>query len=354
MRKRLQSSIPDPDDLLGRESPDMAKALLTSLLSLNEGELHLHNLTQEGFFSGGYPSERHDEINRAIAGAWSWLLAQGYLGPRPGSSDSSWVAITPQGQRWYENVDKAQPTSSVTRADDGFELEAVNIGVRELGFTDYFGLPLDEQTAVFLGQLLVWENSRERDFDFTYSSILSIFLLARDPLSTWLRQYMKTKEIFTDSIISRAKIDQKTRAEAADKSVNASSVENALRSRQQQRPTWSQSAKAILQAASELTERVGQGRTLMVGVRHLLAAFIYKQSGHEDDLREWGINAEDWGSAFIRWLGNDFRIELDAWIILHSEFFKRGQILSNSRRASFSQILKSILRFNLPSPAKLF
>lgn len=99
--KTIQSLVPDADDLVGRDQPDIAYPLMMCLLSMKESDLHLHNLTIQGEFTRGYPTQSHEIINSAVAGAWGWLQGQGYLAQRPGSSDG-WMVITPQGKRWFE------------------------------------------------------------------------------------------------------------------------------------------------------------------------------------------------------------------------------------------------------------
>jgi len=76
--------------------------------------------------------------------------------------------------------------------------------------------------------------------------------------------------------------------------------------------------------ASELAEKITQGKPSQVGIRHVMGSYIYRDHGHDEQLREWNLEQEAWGSAFLRWLGDDFRAELDAWIILHTDHFRRG------------------------------
>jgi hypothetical protein len=99
----IQSLVPDANVLIEGEQPEIARALMACLRSLNDQSLHLYNLTLQGEFTRGYPSQLHQAVNTAIAGAWSWLVGQGYLAPRPGSRDGDWMAITPQGKRWFES-----------------------------------------------------------------------------------------------------------------------------------------------------------------------------------------------------------------------------------------------------------
>jgi len=182
VRTSLQSLIPEAADVLRCDSPELAYNILTCLLTLNEGELHLYNLQNEKFFTNGYPVQLQKDIDSAVSGAWSWLLGQGFLGQRPGSNESSWVIITPQGKRWHDQQSELkrppEPTPSPEDATPHKDLSPSKFGMEW-----YQGRPLDDELFSFLGQLLVWEINRERDFDFTFSSILAIYLYSDDPIS---------------------------------------------------------------------------------------------------------------------------------------------------------------------------
>ena len=99
----LWSLIPDPKVLSALESDQLAHAVMTCLRSSDQDSFNLYNLGLEGFFTGGYPPESRDTIDKVIAGAWSYLQGRGYLGQKPGAHDSSFVVITPQGERWHSN-----------------------------------------------------------------------------------------------------------------------------------------------------------------------------------------------------------------------------------------------------------
>ena len=102
----LHSLIPDVSELIELEQPDMARALMTCLLSLGRENLHFGNLTKEGIFTHGYPASSFAIVQSVASGAWAWLLGQGYLAQQPESMSSDFLVITPQGRRWFESTPK--------------------------------------------------------------------------------------------------------------------------------------------------------------------------------------------------------------------------------------------------------
>jgi len=104
MRTKLWSLIPDPKVLSALDSDQLAHAVMTCLRSSSEDSFNLYNLGREGAFTSGYPPEFRDTIDRVVSGAWSYLQGRGYLGQKPGAHDSSFLVITPQGERWHSNI----------------------------------------------------------------------------------------------------------------------------------------------------------------------------------------------------------------------------------------------------------
>jgi len=312
--------IPEAADVIRSDPPELAYSVLSCLLTLNEGELNLYNLQNEKFFTNGYPGQLKNDIDSSVAGAWSWLQGQGFLGQKPGS-DSSWVIVTPQGKRWHEQQSESR-RSAETAPIPEVAPQRKDLSPSTFGMDWYRGGPFDSELTTFLGQLLVWETNRERDFDFTFSSILAIFLYSQDPISLLFQRYLEERQVFVDSIRSRAKLD----SSFGPSSVSKQTIPDALRDLLAERepPTWSQSAISIMTSASELAERITQRKPVEVGIRHVMGSYIYRDHGHDEQLREWNLEREAWGSAFVRWLGDDFRTELDAWVILHTDRFKRA------------------------------
>src|SRR6266481_6211675 len=99
----LASLVPESKALLELPPDELAHSVMRVLLSLSPDSLNLYNLLLANTFIQGYPSD-HESINAAVSGAWEWLRGQGYLAQKPGSSDSKWMTVTPQGRRWCDET----------------------------------------------------------------------------------------------------------------------------------------------------------------------------------------------------------------------------------------------------------
>ena len=104
MKTTLWSLIPNPQVLSGLDPDQLAHALMTCLRSSTEDSFNLYNLGLEKAFTSGYPEESRGLVDKVVSGAWSLLLGRGYLGQKPGAHDSSFVVITPQGERWHASI----------------------------------------------------------------------------------------------------------------------------------------------------------------------------------------------------------------------------------------------------------
>jgi len=86
------------------DSDQLAHAVMTCLRSFSGDSFNLHNLRLEEAFTRGYPADFRDTVDKVVSGAWSYLQGRGYLGQKPGAHDSSFLVITPQGERWHSNT----------------------------------------------------------------------------------------------------------------------------------------------------------------------------------------------------------------------------------------------------------
>jgi uncharacterized protein (TIGR02391 family) len=102
----ISSTIENAETLLAMEPAELAYVLLKYLASESSQTLHLGNAFNGPRIVHGYPTERHDEIKRALMESWIWLESEGLLAPRP-EHDRNWVFITRRGQRLIETGDFA-------------------------------------------------------------------------------------------------------------------------------------------------------------------------------------------------------------------------------------------------------
>jgi len=314
-RQDLWSLVPDPDRALALELSELAFYLLSCLRTLPEGELNLNNLGMIGEFTRRYPPSFKQRIDSAVSGAWSWLLGQGYLGQRPGSHEPTWVIITPQGQRWYEDEIKRRNAS----VDKSLEDPKPRLDFPTLGLDT--GIVPSEDLARFLGLLIV-NGAHNRNFDFTFTSMFMLFFYSPEPVAVWFQAYVKEATLLLDGIVVRSGLKPTTLDIYRSRPITSGEILNALSLRNV--PTWSASSKTLIQEASKIAARTPKTQSPYVELRHLMAAYIYKPFGHEDQLRDWGFNREDWGSAFYRWSALRDPDEASIWLDLHQETFRRS------------------------------
>lgn len=316
-RTNLSSLVSDVGQLLSLGQSDLAYLLLSCLLSLNQDDLNLHNLITAQEFTRGYPPDFQDQINSSVSGAWSWLLGQGYLGQRPGRPGLDWVIITPQGRRWFEGEQRRKNAQ-----DELWQPSAATpfTPVSALGLSDVKMVSPSEALIVFLARL-VTTGRHTRDFDFTFSSILTLFLYSSDPVSLWFQAYASELSLHLDPIIDRSGITQETLNYLRSDRRSYDGMFGELISRET--PTWSASAKALMENASRIAERTATNRNSILEPRHVMAAYVYARIGHEKQLQSWGLNQQDWGSAFYQWTLSQYPDESTSWLGLHQETFHR-------------------------------
>lgn len=149
----------------------------------------------------------------------------------------------------------------------------------------------------------------------SFTTLLTAFLVADDPLSRWFQAYatqvgVDRDAIFTYKSIPRDYLRRVREAEAPEKELMA----------------WSDvtvSAGNILQTADDLRNASDVGAPL--DVRHVMAAYIYQPgTSHERQLAEWGLDREAWSVAFLQQLSRHHPVqqqELEAWQEVHTQVF---------------------------------
>jgi uncharacterized protein (TIGR02391 family) len=91
----LKRLIPDADVLVSLPPEELAESLLVvAKESLQNGIVHMQAIVGQlagrpWEQEGGYPSNRHAEVEIAIAEAWSWLIVNGLLVQDPGINGSN-------------------------------------------------------------------------------------------------------------------------------------------------------------------------------------------------------------------------------------------------------------------------
>ena len=96
----LWDLIPDVHVLLTMQPEELAQPILEALNTGPEQWLNLGNFTSELTYGHAphYPHEHDPAIQQAIAEAWSWLVQQGLLVPKPNPSSLGWYLISRRGR----------------------------------------------------------------------------------------------------------------------------------------------------------------------------------------------------------------------------------------------------------------
>lgn len=96
----LHDLVPDADVLLELQPEELAGVILELFNSLDayylEPLLNAHNFSLPHIVEG-YPDDKKGALSRALMEAWTWLLREGFLAPKPGSGRDGFVFITRKG-----------------------------------------------------------------------------------------------------------------------------------------------------------------------------------------------------------------------------------------------------------------
>jgi len=193
--------------------------------------------------------------------------------------------------------------------------------------TDIDRLTLDLERLLGRAVLLTRESDESEDVQINFTTLLLAFLISDDRVSRWFQQYVRAagvsaERIYTSKSIEPGVLDQVRYDEAPEKLLYLI-----------REVTYS--AGAVLRQAAALAERlapqsggyasqVGQyeRETTRLDVYHVMGAYIYYPSGHEEQLAEWGVDREHWAEAFLAGIIRpDFGEQLEAWQEIHIEAF---------------------------------
>lgn len=151
----------------------------------------------------------------------------------------------------------------------------------------------------------------EKDFDISFSSLFLAFLANDDTFSKWFQTYAKQAGIDVQGIMEERGINQQIMSEIANSEpFSGRSYKMTI------------SAQKYLQTADQFRRSLAQKVKLRpLGVRHLMAVFIYRPWVHERDIIRWGISREDWSNGFIERIGSLCPDELGFWLEQHRKSF---------------------------------
>lgn len=195
--------------------------------------------------------------------------------------------------------------------------------------SDTLNPPTDELERLLKISAKINEKSPEgfkEKFAYSFSSILLAFFIAKDPISVWFQNYAKNNKIDIKNILDFKKINYNSWEKIIESDINRQSndMEN-----------WTDSARGVWSIAQNYVNQLYKiqlsiqkqetQQTMLLDVRHIMAAYIYGKHGHEQQLLEWGFNMEEMSNEFVNKLSQlqIASFELDYWSKIHSKKFKK-------------------------------
>lgn len=155
---------------------------------------------------------------------------------------------------------------------------------------------------------------RKKAFALSFTATLLGFLASKMPLAQWFRKYVETHGIDVEAMMSSRKVNQELLDDISAREPESRENVNWLRT---------VTVNNLFEAASRFRRKVGTDPTSGVDERHLMAAYIYYTGrGHQEELKRWGFDVENWSNAFLVEMGNRYPDELKHWIELHRETFE--------------------------------
>ncbi len=124
----ISSLIPDSAALLALRREQLGCPLLKVINSLPDGQRNRYNYLISPDSTFGYPQNHHERIKEAQNEAWEWLRSEGYVAPRPGSSNRDFVYVTQKGREYLKTCSDQVSTSAPT-SPQGQETTETDAGV---------------------------------------------------------------------------------------------------------------------------------------------------------------------------------------------------------------------------------
>jgi hypothetical protein len=157
------------------------------------------------------------------------------------------------------------------------------------------GVRPDEELARF-HDLCAWIGERGGDeAQVSFTGVLLTFLIAKDPISRWFRDYIGTRRIDVAEMWSSKGFASLAELETLAAAYTPSGATMTKK-------PWTPSAREVLTASDALAQRVG-GEGCAIGIRHLMGAYChFHYPNHEAQLRQWGFDLEDWLAEYRKLL----------------------------------------------------
>jgi hypothetical protein len=170
--------------------------------------------------------------------------------------------------------------------------------------------------ALQLGTPEVDTNTGET-FDYSFAGILRAFLVARDPVSRWFREYAEPR-IDVRRLAESSKVDLQEAVRSVGRKARVKGMGN-----------FTASARKLFKEAETIARDVSESR--IIDVHHLMAAYIYGKHGHRSQLEGWGFKLGEWADTFLSFLVSEnsgYPNEATRWQKYHEAHRPPGEAAS--------------------------
>ncbi|MBV9209114.1 MAG: TIR domain-containing protein, partial [Acidobacteria bacterium] len=198
--------------------------------------------------------------------------------------------------------------------------DALNISLQQPSSTRTVDYAASPALAYLLAKATRINHALGQEFDLSFSSMLLAFLASDDLLSRWFSRYVKDADIAIDELLKARTLDRATLERIASDPFSEMELSKLDYPR-----VRTESAQRLFDAARELSNSYNSVEdkypVTVVDVRHLMAAYIYRPAGHEQDLEGLHFNRQAWSNAFLGQIQKLYPLELAWWKDLHQRTF---------------------------------
>jgi uncharacterized protein with HEPN domain len=176
----------------------------------------------------------------------------------------------------------------------------------------FFGKAITPALQRLLAISAVADRHSDENFDYSFTSIVTAFLIAQDPVSKWFQHFATCEKMPVDEILVSKNIEPGMFEEIRTTSERRIIYEG------KRHTTYS--ADSIFGKSLQLMEKTGQNNSsLILDVRHIMGACIY---GNEEQLKSLRFATEKMSNAFLNQIRIMYPSELSCWTDIHLRNFK--------------------------------
>lgn len=235
----------------------------------------------------------------------------------------------------------------MTREDDvfGYEEPDITISLVHPNTNAQVQLRTTRDLAVLLANASNINSAYEEEYDVTFSSMLIAFLIPNNPICRWFSMYVREAQVDIDDLLNRRHVNSERLANLTNISLEAPDERLFTPHRQTSSAVrLFDEAKSFRTQVDNFKER--KEKISPLDIRHLMAAYIYRATGHEHDLARLNFNRQDWSVNFLKQITTLYPQELEAWTDIHIRTFsttKTTETLNPVNPREVTQMVQTIL-----------